>query len=189
LPPGSPEAEEADKKRDSERKRAVREKAALVAEPPALPSMATPGPGPGPASPGAGSTPAPGEAVALDPAIPWDPATLKPIFEELIEGAEQSRVEKLRNMAIQGGLSDKLVQEIARDSRYSPVAKRTMALTAPNVTAKALNRIGVSGKYSDEAILLTALIGNFVQGRRLQSKLQKLIEQTAAKKAEDPKKP
>jgi hypothetical protein len=124
----------------------------------------------------------PGQGPAPDPVIPWDPATLRPLFEELIEGAEEGRVEKLRAMAIKGGLPDKLVTEVARDAKYSPVVKRTMVLTAPNVTAKAFNRIGISGKYSDEAILATALVSNLVQSRRLQAKLQKLIEQNNAKK-------
>ncbi|MGO8839478.1 MAG: hypothetical protein ACLP7I_12100 [Limisphaerales bacterium] len=87
-------------------------------------------------------------------------------------------------MATEGGLPDKLVQEIARDAKYPPMAKRTMSITAPNVTAKAFNRIGLSGKYSDEAILATALIANLVKGRRLQAKLQKLIEQNQARKKE-----
>ena len=51
-----------------------------------------------------------------------------------------------------------------------------------------MNRIGLSGKYSDEAILLTALIGNFVQGRRIDSRLQKLIEQANKQKAKSRKK-
>ncbi len=88
-------------------------------------------------------------------------------------------------MAVKAQLPDKVIQEIARDAHYSTTCKRTLALTAPAVTAKTMNRIGLSGKYSDEAILLTALIGNFVQGRRIQSRLQKLIEQ--ANKQKQPK--
>ena len=114
---------------------------------------------------------------------------MRPLFEELIEGMEEGRVEKLRTMAFKGGLPDKLVTDVARDAKYSPVVKRTMVLTAPNVTAKAFNRIGISGKYSDEAILATALISNMVSGRRLQAKLQKLIEQNQRKKKEEPVKP
>ncbi len=184
LPPGSPQADEADRKADTERKRLARQNSAQLAEPAPLPALAAPGPGPEPAPPGAVVPAAPGEGAAPEPVVPWDPATLRPLFEELIEGAEESRVQKFRNMATEGGLPDKLVQEIARDAKYPPMAKRTMSITAPNVTAKAFNRIGLSGKYSDEAILATALIANLVKGRRLQAKLQKLIEQNQARKKE-----
>ena len=64
-----------------------------------------------------------------------------------------------------------------------------MAATAPNVLAKAMNRLGISGQYSDEAILCTALAANFIQGRRLMSKLEKLIEEARAAKAAAEKEP
>jgi hypothetical protein len=182
LAPGSQAAKEADRKRDAERKRLAREEAARVAEPPPLPSAVQTENGSVPPPANSLVAGAPGPAAPEDAPVPWDPASLRPLFEELIEGAEESRVNKLRSMATKAALPDKLVAEIARDAKYSPTCKRTMILTAPNVTAKAMNRIGISGKYSDEAILLTAVIGNFIQGRRLQGKLQKLIEQVNKQK-------
>jgi hypothetical protein len=133
------------------------------------------------------AAPGPGLPAPLDPnaeaIIPWDPDALRPIFEELIDGAEESRVEKFRAAAVEASLPDSVVKEIAKDAAYAPAWKRTITSTAPRVTAKTMSRIGISGKYSEEAILATALVSNFVQGRRLAARLEKLIEEAKAAKA------
>jgi len=174
---------EADKKRDRDRKEAARRPSAPLALPPALPSALENGNGAVQAPPGGPAPGVPGPDLQAAPVIPWNPDTLRPLFEELVDAAEEGRVEKFRTVAAQGGLPEGLVKEIAGDAKYSPVMKRTICSTAPNVMAKTMNRLGVSGEYSDEAILATALTANLIQSRRLMAKLENLIEEAKAAKA------
>lgn len=117
--------------------------------------------------------------------MPWDPEQLKPLLDELIDTAEAGRVEKFRGLANEAQFPPKVASEIAGDAKYAPALKKSMQLTAPRVVARAANRIGISGRYSDEGILATALLANYVQGRRLMARLEKLIaEQKAAQKEE-----
>src|SRR5438128_831714 len=91
LPPGSPEAKEADKKKDRERKQADR-KARAVAQPAPLPSADSNGASAMPATPG---SPGPGVAapvVAAAPVVPWTAEMLKPLTDELIAAAEEGRL-------------------------------------------------------------------------------------------------
>jgi hypothetical protein len=46
-----------------------------------------------------------------------------------------------------------------------------------------LNRSGVSGEFSDEALCALSLLSIFLQGRRLQSRLEELIEKDRKAKA------
>src|SRR5258707_9089158 len=61
LAPGSPEAIEADRKKDAERKRTRREAVQRVAEPPPLPSAGAPAPGAN-LAPGSGQSPDAGDS-------------------------------------------------------------------------------------------------------------------------------
>lgn len=127
---------------------------------------------------------APGAAVP----VPWDPEQLKPLLDELIDTAEAGRVEKFRNLVAEAQFPEKVVKEISSDARMAPALKRSMQLTAPRAVAKAANRLGVSSKYSDEGILVTALLANWIQGRRLMARVEKLIaEHKAAQEAEKKK--
>src|SRR5262245_14939824 len=88
LAPGSSQATEADKKKDRERKQTARAAAAKLVEPPPLPSALQGGVDTTAAQPG--SEPLGGTAAPGAPVVPWDPATLRPLFEELIEAIEES---------------------------------------------------------------------------------------------------
>jgi hypothetical protein len=184
LVPGSPEAEAADKAIDAERKRQARA-AQKLADPPPLPSA--PANGSGPVAPpinGAGALPGAAPGVQSD-AVPWDPAALRPLLEELIEGAEQSRVHKRLERAKAVGLPDRTVKELASGATYPAAAKRALALSGSNGTAKLMNSLGVSGKYSDVAIAVTALTAIAVSNKRSDAKFEEMIAEF--KKAQGPK--
>jgi hypothetical protein len=118
--------------------------------------------------------------------VPWEAATLRPLFEQLIEGAEEACVEKRRVKALSAGLPDKVVKEIVSDAHYPGAAKRALALSGPNATAKALNSWGVSGKYSDAAIAMTAVMAIVIHDKRSNAKLDELIAEFKKAKGTEP---
>jgi hypothetical protein len=187
LVPGSPEAVAADKKRERERKRKVRERDAAVklVEPPPLPSAAPGVPGAAPPPPGALAPGLPGEALPPgEQIILWDPELFKPLVREAVEATEAARVKRLQEVAEKAALPGKLVKLIADDAKYVPAFKSSLNITAPRTLAKLLNRTGVSGKWSDEALCTLSLIAIWMHGKRVESRLEKLI---ADKQAEDKK--
>jgi hypothetical protein len=181
LVPGSPEALAADKDKDAKRKRDDRA-AKKLADPQPLPSA--PANGVHTVSPALnGAAALPGTAPIVQE-IPWDPAALRPLLEELIDGAEQGRAEKRRARAAAVGLPDRVVKEVTAGAVYPAAAKRALALSGSNGTAKLMNSLGVSGKYSDVAIAATALTAIMVSNRRSDAKFEELI--TEFKKAQKP---
>jgi len=184
LVPGSREALAADKEKDAKRKRDARA-AERVVKPPPLPSAPANGNGPvAPAINGAGALPGAAPGVQSD-AVPWDPAALRPLLEELIDGSEQSRVQKRQERAKAVGLPDRIVKELASGATYPAAAKRALALSGSNGTAKLMNSLGISGKYSDVAIAATALTAIIVSNKRSDAKFEELIAEF--KKAQGPK--
>jgi hypothetical protein len=169
LPPGSPQALEADRKKDRERKQAQR----VLAEPPPLPSA---GPGlanPAPAAPGGE---VPGGGPAGPPPVPWEPQLVKEFTDELIEAAEAGRVEKFTGKARNAKIPERVVREIGTDSRFPASIKKSLQISTPRVAAKWLNKAGVSAEYADEVAFIGSLGALFIQGRKLSAKLDKLIE-------------
>lgn len=80
-----------------------------------------------------------------------------------------------------------LIKLICEDAKYVPAFKNSVVMTAPNVLARLLNRTGISGKYSDEAILGLAVLSIWLHGRRMHAKLDTLIEEHRAKQAKEEK--
>ena len=120
--------------------------------------------------------PAPG-AVGL----PWDSNVLKPLFASLVPALEKADVESLRARAAK--LDAALAQMVATDAPWNPAAKVTLIETGPEVTARMLNRVGISGEHAPEVAFLVAA-GSIIAGRMLLS--GKLDEMLAQKKAATP---
>jgi len=118
--------------------------------------------------------------------VPWDPGTLRPLFQQLIDGAEQTRVEARRLKVEQAQLPEKLQKEIIADSHFPNAGKNALVLAGPNATARALNDLGVSGKYSDAAIALTALAAIVISCKRSDAKLDELIAEWKKKNGTNP---
>ena len=184
LVPGSSEAAQADKDKDARRKRDDRA-AKNKNNPPALPSALPPVLN-STIAPAAGASPGtPGPAPLQSDAVPWDPAAIRPLLEEIINGTEQSRIQDRRSKAAAVGLPDKVVKEVASLASYPDAAKRALALSGSSATAKAMNSLGISGKYSDAAIASTALIAIMVSNRRSDEKFEEMIAEF--KKGQAPK--
>jgi len=153
--------------------------------------MVAPGPGSGPAPqpgvPGGDGAVLPAPGNPLETIVPWESGTLRPLFEQLIEGAEEARVEGRRVKATTAGLPEKHVKDIAIDARFPATAKRALVLSGPNATARLLNQIGISGKYSDAAIAGTALVAILIQSRRSDAKFDELIREFKKAQGTEPK--
>lgn len=120
------------------------------------------------------------------PEVPWDPEVLKPLLSEAVEATEKRRIQNFKELAESAALGEALVKQIAHDARYVPAFKSTLVTTGPRAIAKLLNRSGISGQYSDEALCALSVLSIWLQGRRLQSQLQELIENDRKKKTPPP---
>lgn len=185
LVPGSPEAEKADRDKDAERKRLAR-----AASPPALPSPVSSVANPGPAStPGATAlpgSPAPGQSVP----VPWDPNTLKPLLEQIIDGAEKARVAKRRAQAVAVGMPGPVVEESASLATFPGSAKTGLAVSGANGVAQIMNSLKISGKFQDPSIAVLSIASIVVSMQQSDAKFEEMIaEFKKSKAAEEPKKP
>lgn len=171
LVPGSAQALEADRKKDAARKREARS----LAEPPALPSAVQASADQGAPLPGSE-----GGDLSLAPAEPeilWDPELLKELVTEAVELTEKKHIKDMREAAEKAQLGAQLISEIAKDAHYVPAFKNTFNKSAPRALAKLLNRFGVSGKYSDEALCALAGLSIWFRSYRQDSRLAELIEE------------
>ena len=149
LAPGSPEAIEADRKKDAERKRRQREQQPKP-EPPPLPSAT--------AVPAAGSLGALRPAIEGSPAAPWDPKMLQPLFDQLVPTVEKVSVGQITRRARVARIPEEIVKVIETDAAWSPVAKTAIESSGPQVAAKWLTRFGISSENQHELVLGTAIV-------------------------------
>jgi hypothetical protein len=193
LPAGSPEAIAADREKDRMRKKLARDRAAAMAEPPPLPGLGAVPPGAAPAAVGQaeapGDSPLAGGAALAGSPMPWDSATLKPLFDQLIPTLETIAVGQLTSRATKARLPGEVVKEIERDAKFAPPAKKALEIAAPRVAAKWMNRTGISAEHQDEVILGTALASIAAQQVLLLKRLDKLIADANPAKAEPAKPP
>ena len=172
LPPGSPQAQAADKKYDSERHKLARETAVQLAEPPALPSALAPNAGPGPA-------PKPGLLGELAgeeaPPVPWQPETLTGLVDDLIEAAEENRVGGFIAKCAEAGITGKLCKEIEADAHFPKTAKALLKHSIPRLAAKWLNRAGISAEWQEEISVLTAVILIIKQNAKLNARFEEIV--------------
>lgn len=153
LIPGSPEAREADRKKDRLRKQRQRNGGVATAQPdpPALRSAVE---GEAQAAPGALAV-SPGVEGA--PPLAWDAKMLAPLFEQLIPTIEDLTVHQVAVKAAKCRLPPEIVREIEADAKWSAPAKKALELSAPQVAARLLNKTGISAENQPEVIFLTAI--------------------------------
>lgn len=162
LVPGSPEAIEADRAKDRERKR--RKALELRGEPVPLPSPLV-------AQPPAGDLP---PSASDFGAVPWTADLLRPIFEQALPVAEGLAVQNLTEKARAAKLDAALVREVADGAKIHPLAKQQIIEGGAAVAAKYLNKSGVSSEHADEVRLLGGIVAAFAGYRAVAAKLDEL---------------
>ena len=167
LVPGSPEALEANRKKDRLRKKAER-----AADPPPLPSATQTMAGtPSTASGGLGTLPGP----EVQPVVPWDASAVQPIVEQFLPAAEELMVKQITDRAVRSRRTPEIVKAIEADAKWYEPAKKALNQNAAAVTAKWLNKLGVSSEYQAELALMTALSRIFGGHMLILRRLDKLI--------------
>jgi hypothetical protein len=180
LTPGSPEALEADRKKDRLRKKQARK--AKQPDPPPLPSAAAVEGAPA-AAPGAVG-PAPGPEGAAP--IPWDPESLREVFDLAIPTAEELMVGQIISQAKKCNLPVDLVKKTEERDRLTSTEKLALQKFAPRATAKYLNRLHVPSGTQDEIVLLTVVAKIGLRHLSLLNQLKQIAanQQAAAKPPE-----
>lgn len=128
------------------------------------------------------------DAAPGGPVVPWTAELLQELTDGIVDALEERRIEKFTGKARQAALPPELVREISQDARYPVVGKKGLKLSLPQVGAKLANKAGISAEHLPEIVLAKALTLNLISGRRLEAKLDKLIAQNEAAKAEEAKK-
>lgn len=184
LPAGSSEAQAADREKNAERMRRARERERKSAPPEPLPSILGDAAPPAPGLAGDSAAP-PGDlgsvpGLAPDAPVPWDPKLLSPLIKEALAATEAAIIAGNRNKAAKARLAKDLLEQIISDSKFSPALLSTVNQTAPRVLAKWMNKAGISGEYSDEALLSLAALSLYVSQKKTSAALDKLIAEQAA---------
>lgn len=170
LPPGSPEAIEADKEKDRLRKERVRVRLAGVPAP--LPSAAPGAPGP---APEVGGGPDDGSGFDAATPVPWNASSLAPLFSQIIPAAESLATGQIISRAIKAKLPAQAVREIEAECKWAEPAKKALEIEWPRLAAKWLNKTGVSSENQPEVVCLSALAVIGVSHVKLLQRLDKLV--------------
>ena len=184
LIPGSPEAKQRDREKDAERKRNERAAKRAAAEPPPLPSaQAASNPAQAPSD---NSLPVPGLVAPTPGPVPWEASTLKPLFDQLIPTIEALTGSRVHALAEKARLPLKVIDDIDDSAKWPDPAKKALAISAPQVAAKWMNKTGVSAENQPELVMFTAIGSIAASHMMVVSKLEKLIaaQQTATVKPE-----
>lgn len=179
LKPGSPEALEADKRKNRERMAAKRA-AEKAEQPPApLPAPATPLPAPGAVAPQAG----PVESALVPAPVPWSADDFKQVAPDTIELLEQWRVQAKIELAESGKLAPRVVQQIAKDAAFPGPAKRSLQGASPDAIAKLFNAMNVPVALKPYISTCPTLVYLVVRDVQQTSDIKKLIAEERARAA------
>jgi hypothetical protein len=109
------------------------------------------------------------------PFLPWQPEALKPLFDQLLPAAEELTVHQITERAAKARLPGDVVHEIEASAKWPGLAKKGLEISAPQVTAKWLNKAGISSEYQPEITFGTALSIILANHVKLLKRLDKLI--------------
>ncbi len=184
--PGSPQAIAADREKERLKKQRQRERKRLETPPPPLPTAdAAKGPPvPDQVPPQAGIEGTDNPPASAPGFVPWQAEALREFTDELIDATEDARVAKLAIKCKQAHLPADLMRKVESDCKFSPVAKKGLKLSTPQVAAKLLNASGISAAYQAEAVFVTSLAMILAQGKRVTARLDRLIAQRDAQQKE-----
>jgi hypothetical protein len=177
---GTSEGDEERRKADAQRKKEVRSTAAELVEPPPLPSLGEAAPDSIAATPG-GEMPGPGSAV-VETFVAWQSSDVKEFTDELVDLSEANRIEDFVKIAKEGALPASLVKQIEADAHFTPNSKAGLKTAVAVVSAKWLNKIGISARNKEEAALIFFGGSIWLQGRRLRGELKSLIDEDKKQK-------
>jgi hypothetical protein len=121
--------------------------------------------------------------------VPWDAGTLAPLFRQLIPTVEKAMVSSVIGKCEKAGFPGVVIEKLEKDAAWPEAAKQALAIAGPQVTAKWMNKTGISAENQPEVVLVTALATLAANHFTLMSRLNKLIAAQPAAAAAAPKKP
>ncbi len=185
FPADTPQGIEERRKADADRKAAARAMAAKLVEPPPLPAAgldrAVRAPADLVATPGNGEIALP-VVAPVEVVVPWTPADIREITDELVDLSEANRLSEFVTVAKEAKLPESLLREIEADAKFPAKSKAGVKTAIAACAAKWLNKSGISAKNKEEAALLFFSAGIWMQGRRMRSKLDDLIREDKERK-------
>lgn len=108
--------------------------------------------------------------------MPWEPDALQGLIGELLDAAEEGRVQSFLVRCEQEGLTGKLVKEIEKDAHFPKTAKIILKQSLPRLAAKWLNKAGISAENQDEVLTLTAVLLILQSQRKISIRISKAAE-------------
>lgn len=179
LKPGSPEARDADRRKNSERMAANRERERRAKEPPALPARAAGALD----DPGAQTIPVV-DGLGLDPVVQWAPEDFRQVAVDCVELAEAWRVDAHTKTAAAGHLPRAVVEEIARDAAFPKGTKNSLSNASPATLAKMFNAMKVPLALKSVIATAPALTFLIIRDFQLTAKIERLVAADKSEKAQ-----
>lgn len=109
--------------------------------------------------------------------VPWTAEIVKPFTSELIPVAELVDVNGIIEKAKAANLPAALVKEIEKGAQWPAVAKKNLDIALPRLSAKWLNRTGLSAEYADEVAVGSAFLMIVTSRNALAARIDKFAEQ------------
>lgn len=184
LKPGSPEAADADRKRNAERMAQKRAAEKSAAPPPVLPP-------PAPSSAVLSDSGAKTIPVAdgfMEPAsVDWMAEDFKQVAPDTIDLLEQWRVADKISLAEEGKLTAPVIRQIEKDAAFPAPAKRSLQTSSPAAIAKLFNALRVPVALKSYITTCPTLLYLIVRDMQQRSEIRKLIEASRSAKPEPAK--
>lgn len=182
LKAGSPEAREADRIKDRERKRQARAQRAAQSPPPPLPASGT---APPPAVVTEPAGPQDGGVAGGDFAPPppqWIADDLKQVAIELVELGEAQRVDAICKKCLKAKLPAPVLDEFKAGAAFPPATKKSLSASLPGTLASAFNALSVPIGLKSIISAVPALSYLILRDYQLHAKLDKIIAADAPEK-------
>lgn len=109
---------------------------------------------------------------------------VRPALKELIPLLEELDVAGINERVTQANLPKDLAKEISKDAHWPAAGKMNVEMGGAEVAAKWLNKIGISAENKGEVFLIAGVAGIYAARRSLTNRLDKLIAQRDAQRAE-----
>jgi hypothetical protein len=187
--PGSPEAIQADRDKEAKRKRDKRSALAAAAPPPPLPSAI-----PSASAPASDKTFPPGPGLAAVPpaeivpvALAWQDRDLLSVTTPAVSIVEAALLRGKKRKLKLAKLPADIIGEVERDLAWPSESKKMLAETSSALSAKYLNKAGLSAEYKLEVNFSLAVLNLVAHEQAVNRRLDKLIAAAAVTDQVPPK--
>jgi hypothetical protein len=112
------------------------------------------------------------------PLVPWTGDDVQDLADEAVSIFEEVRQSSREGKARAAKLPETLVAEIKRDSAIHPRIKQKLAQSGARLSAKYLNKTGISSEHKDEVVFGSAVLALLASEVRLNRRLALVIAES-----------